>query len=65
MDQNNDEIQDKEIIMEKLKREENPKLPNTITVLDAPLNGKVYLVGTAHFSVKSQEEVSEVKKTNI
>lgn len=31
-----------------------------ISVLDAPLNGKVYLVGTAHFSVESQKEVSEL-----
>ena len=33
---------------------------NTITVLDAPMNGKVYLVGTAHFSLESQREVSEL-----
>jgi pheromone shutdown protein TraB len=33
---------------------------NTISVLDAPLNGKVYLVGTAHFSLESQREVIEL-----
>ena len=33
---------------------------NTICVLDAPLNGKVYLVGTAHFSLESQKEVSDL-----
>ena len=32
----------------------------TITVLDAPLNGKVYLVGTAHFSLESNKEVAEL-----
>ncbi|KAJ2939679.1 hypothetical protein O0L34_g14398 [Tuta absoluta] len=35
-------------------------LPSTVTVLDAPDGGKVYLVGTAHFSVQSQEDVSRV-----
>ncbi|XP_023951439.2 traB domain-containing protein [Bicyclus anynana] len=35
-------------------------LPNTVTVLDAPDGGKVYLVGTAHFSLESQEDVSKV-----
>ncbi|XP_038210687.1 traB domain-containing protein-like isoform X2 [Zerene cesonia] len=35
-------------------------LPNTVTVLDAPNGGKVYLVGTAHFSLQSQEDVSRV-----
>lgn len=32
----------------------------TIIELDAPLNGKVYLVGTAHFSVESNKEVAEL-----
>ncbi|GBP63175.1 TraB domain-containing protein [Eumeta japonica] len=35
-------------------------LPNTVTVLDAPDGGKVYLVGTAHFSLESQDDVSRV-----
>ncbi|XP_049866538.1 traB domain-containing protein-like isoform X2 [Pectinophora gossypiella] len=35
-------------------------LPSTVTVLDAPDGGKVYLVGTAHFSLESQEDVSRV-----
>lgn len=34
--------------------------PNTVCVLDAPMNGKVYVVGTAHFSVESQKEVAEL-----
>ena len=33
---------------------------DTMVVLDAPLNGKVYLVGTAHFSVESNKEVAEL-----
>lgn len=33
---------------------------NTLTVLDAPNGAKVYLVGTAHFSLNSQEDVSRV-----
>ncbi|RWS08216.1 traB domain-containing protein-like protein, partial [Dinothrombium tinctorium] len=45
-------------------REENPELPETVTVLDAPYGGKVYLVGTSHFSEKSIEDVEEtIKKT--
>lgn len=32
-----------------------------MTVLDAPDGGKVYLVGTAHFSLESQEDVSKVR----
>lgn len=33
---------------------------DTIVELDAPLNGKVYLVGTAHFSLESNKEVAEL-----
>jgi hypothetical protein len=33
---------------------------NTLTILDGPLNAKVYLVGTAHFSVESQKEVIDL-----
>lgn len=35
-------------------------LPSTVTVLETPDGGKVYLVGTAHFSIQSQEDVSRV-----
>lgn len=35
-------------------------LPSTVTVLNTPDGGKVYLVGTAHFSIQSQEDVSRV-----
>jgi len=37
------------------------KLSNCL-VLDAPLGGKVYLIGTAHFSHESQKEVAELIK---
>lgn len=35
-------------------------LPSTVTVLDTPFGSKVYLVGTAHFSEDSQDDVSFV-----
>jgi hypothetical protein len=35
-------------------------LPDTVTVLEGPNGAKVYLVGTAHFSQKSQQDVSLV-----
>jgi hypothetical protein len=35
-------------------------LPDTVTILDGPNGAKVYLVGTAHFSQKSQQDVSQV-----
>ncbi|CAG2102340.1 unnamed protein product, partial [Medioppia subpectinata] len=34
-------------------------LPDTVTVLDGPNGAKLYLVGTAHFSEKSQQDVSQ------
>lgn len=41
---------------------QNPTFPDTVTVLKAPNGSVVYLVGTAHFSVESQEDVAEVRK---
>ncbi|XP_053946299.1 uncharacterized protein LOC128855431 [Anastrepha ludens] len=35
-------------------------LPSTVTVLDTPFGSRVYLVGTAHFSEESQDDVSYV-----
>lgn len=35
-------------------------LPHTVTVLTTPFGSKVYLVGTAHFSEESQDDVSYV-----
>lgn len=40
--------------------EEN--LPSTVTVLDTPFGSRVYLVGTAHFSEESQDDVSYVSR---
>lgn len=35
-------------------------LPDTVTLLHSPIGSKVYLVGTAHFSEQSQDDVSMV-----
>ncbi|XP_024885843.1 traB domain-containing protein isoform X4 [Temnothorax curvispinosus] len=35
-------------------------LPDTVTLLTTPDGGKLYLVGTAHFSVESQNDVSKM-----
>lgn len=35
-------------------------LPNTVTLLRTEDGGKCYLVGTAHFSIESQNDVSKV-----
>ncbi|XP_052836185.1 traB domain-containing protein [Drosophila gunungcola] len=35
-------------------------LPSTVTLLNTPFGSKVYLVGTAHFSEESQDDVSYV-----
>ncbi|XP_076448471.1 traB domain-containing protein-like isoform X2 [Babylonia areolata] len=42
------------------RRESNPILPGTVTVLETPQGCKVYVVGTAHFSMESQEDVARV-----
>lgn len=36
------------------------RLPETVTLLTTPDGAKVYLVGTAHFSEESQNDVSLV-----
>ncbi|XP_023722994.1 traB domain-containing protein isoform X2 [Cryptotermes secundus] len=36
------------------------KLPETVSLLTTPDGGKVYLVGTAHFSMESQEDVAKI-----
>jgi hypothetical protein len=38
------------------------KLPETVSQLISKDGVKVYLVGTAHFSLESQEDVAKVKK---
>lgn len=39
-------------------------LPSTVTVLKTPTGNKVYLVGTAHFSLESCDDVSLVFTLN-
>ncbi|XP_048740428.1 traB domain-containing protein-like [Ostrea edulis] len=41
-------------------REENPDLPETCSILETKHGSKVYLVGTAHFSAESLNDVSKV-----
>lgn len=36
------------------------KSSSTISVLEAPMNGRLYVVGTAHFSEESQKEVADL-----
>lgn len=36
-------------------------LPQTVTLLKTPTGSRVYLVGTAHFSKESQDDVSLVR----
>jgi hypothetical protein len=36
------------------------QLPDTVSVLTTPEGAEVYVVGTAHFSVESQEDVAKV-----
>ncbi|XP_076339247.1 traB domain-containing protein-like [Tachypleus tridentatus] len=60
--EDNDDLDDDGIYGKPYKwkmREANPKLPQTVTVLETAKGCKVYLVGTAHFSEESQNDVSE------
>jgi len=43
----------------RVRRESNPELPETVTCLTTPVGSKVYVVGTAHFSESSQDDVSK------
>ena len=42
-------------------RPENPELSSNVTLLNTDNGSKLYLIGTAHFSKESQEEVRKVK----
>lgn len=47
-------------------RSSSPVLPDTVTVLvHEPTGGRIYLVGTAHFGEKSQEDVATTIKILI
>ena len=41
-------------------RVDNVQLPDTVTKLLSPYRSTVYIVGTAHFSESSQEDVRKV-----
>lgn len=43
----------------------NPVLPKTVDVIQTPNGCTVYLVGTAHFSVESQNDVSKVIQQTV
>ena len=45
---------------QRLRPGSSPELPETVTKLDTPEGCKVYLVGTAHFSKESQDDVAKV-----
>ena len=46
--------------LQHLRRSSSPELPNTVTKLETTDGSKVYLVGTAHFSKESQDDVAKV-----
>lgn len=41
---------------------ENPELPSTCTMITTPQGAKVFIVGTAHFSRQSHDDVSTIMK---
>jgi hypothetical protein len=58
---NVDDVADKSLkIKKKYDSTIDDNLPETVTVLTAQNGGKLYLIGTAHFSVESQNDVSKV-----
>uniref|UniRef100_A0A646QG71 TraB domain-containing protein n=1 Tax=Hemiscolopendra marginata TaxID=943146 RepID=A0A646QG71_9MYRI len=46
-------------VFTRLERDPNPILPDTVTKLETMDGSKVYLVGTAHFSLESQDDVAK------
>lgn len=51
----------REIVIYDTLEEFDQNLPSTVTLLNTPFGSKVYLVGTAHFSEESQDDVSYVR----
>lgn len=51
----------REIMIYDTLEEFDQNLPSTVTLLNTPFGSKVYLVGTAHFSEESQDDVSYVR----
>lgn len=60
----NNTKKNKIIVNKQEKKEYDPtiddRLPDTVTLLRTPDGGKVYLIGTAHFSEESQNDVSMI-----
>ena len=46
--------------IQRLRRSSSPELPDTVTKLETAEGCKVYIVGTAHFSKESQDDVAKV-----
>ena len=46
--------------IQRLRRSSSPDLPSTVIKLETAEGCKVYLIGTAHFSKESQEDVEKV-----
>lgn len=46
--------------IQRFRRSSSPDLPDTVTKLETADGCKVYLVGTAHFSKESQDDVAKV-----
>lgn len=46
--------------IQRLRRNSSPDLPSTVVKLETAEGCKLYLVGTAHFSKESQEDVEKV-----
>ena len=46
--------------MYRMRRVGSPDVPDTVTKLETEDGCKVYVIGTAHFSKESQEDVSKV-----
>lgn len=57
--------EDQSIKIYKSLSEFDKNLPHTVTKLTTPHGSLVYLVGTAHFSKESQDDVSLVSCTNF
>ena len=47
-----------------IQRDPNPELPQTVTALTTENGSKIYIVGTAHFSESSQDDVSKVQHSH-
>ena len=48
----------------RVERTENPDLPDTVTHLTTEEGANVYLIGTAHLSEESQQDVAKVGHMN-